>query len=102
MYVEPRKWTGCCHTKIDYPSTALASIYRPKNKKLRISEYIVLPSDRINSAKICLVSGDLYIFSFSVTISALKKSGSATNGSAVRTSVCLTLLNPSTFSSWQK
>jgi len=69
---------------------------------LLISEWIVLPPALISSAGILSVSGDLWLFNFSVANLTSKALGSGTSGSAVFISVRLTSLTSCTFSGWEK
>jgi len=68
---------------------------------LWISERNILPPAWIISAGMWSIPVDLYLFSFSIVISILKRLGSDIIGSAVCISVCLISLMSGTFNSWQ-
>jgi hypothetical protein len=57
----------------------------------------VSPPARISSTGMLLLPGDFYFFNFAIAVSASRRLGPGTNGSAARTSIYLTSLTLCTF-----
>lgn len=74
---------------VDILITALMISVAAINGVVMHQHFGIIPSDPISSAGIYSVSGDIYLFRFSLAISNSQALGLSTSGSAICVSVCL-------------